>query len=194
MDKNETKSVPFQSDVEAVTAAISISSIALYGTLAVLGLALSVAVGVLVGYAVRRMLYSSADGDFPTTLLSSSITAASANVTSAFVGITGLERGVFCAVAVAAAFILSRAHSEENNLKATVKGLAGYAIAVTLAGALTELLGHGRVFGVSVPFAGDGYVGIFTSPAGGMMICADTAAVTKYITSKRKVQGSVWKR
>ena len=194
MDKNEIISSPFHSEVEAVSAAICISSIALYGALAVLGLALSAAIGVLVGSATRILLKSFAGSDFYPTLLSSSIAAAAANVTSAFVGITGLEHGVFCAVAVAVAFVLNLAHREANNLKATVKEIAIYALAVTLAGALTELLGYGRVFGVSVPFAGDGYVGVFTSPAGGMMICAVTAAVTKYIMNKREVQGSVGKR
>ncbi len=192
VDKNGNyayKKSPLSDIAEAMTAAVCISSVALYGTASALGLALSVLAGVLAAWAVRALIRS--DGGTYPSLLSSSVALSSAYVTTAILGISGLERGVFSASAVAVALILGRmsdgqAMGAKDTFKNTAKGIVFYSSAVLFAGAVCELLGAGRIFGMSVPMAGDGYIGVLNSPAGSMTVCAMVSAVVRYVMNRKK--------
>ena len=183
MDKKEKKEYPAFGMREAVSAAICISSVSLFGASAAAFLTLSVIFGLLAGTVTRMILKNNTACKTSEVLLLSSTSLAAANVASAYLGLAELPRGVFSACAVAAAFILSRA-SEGGTAGSSVKGAFVYALAVTAAGAVAEILGLGQVFGVRLPMADGGYVGVFSTPAGGMMICAVAAAVCKYIMKK----------
>ncbi len=183
MDKKEKMKYPAFGMREAVSSAICISSVSLFGASAAAFLALSVIFGLLAGAVTRMILKNSTVLKTSEVLLSSSTSLAAANVAAAYLGLTELPRGVFSACAVAAAFILNRA-SEDDTAGSSAKGALAYALAVTAGGAVAEMLGLGQVFGVRLPMADGGYVSVFSTPAGGMMICAVAAAVSKYIMKK----------
>ena len=188
MDENKANHSPLTNVRESVTVAICITSVVFYGTAAVFGLALAVAVGVFTDLASRRLFSTSSVREFSSALLSSTIAIVLANITTAVVGIAGLEKGTFCACAIAVTLVLRYTHREKGNLKATSIGVGIYALSVTFAAILTEFLGTGHVFGISIPWAGNGYVNVFNYPAGGMIVSAITAAIAKYMTRERKVK------
>ncbi|MBQ6789099.1 MAG: hypothetical protein IJO81_02795 [Clostridia bacterium] len=192
MDKNEMKKAPFQGMDEAVSAAICVSSVSLFGAWVTVLLALAVTVGILAGAGVRFALGKSTAAKVSAALLSSSAALAAANAASAYVGLDTFPGGVFSACAVAVTFILCRA-GDEKPFRRTATAVLVYSTAVTAAGVVAEVLGSGQLFGARLPW-NDVVVGVFSTPAGGMILCAVIAAVCKYIMKKGEAGISECKR
>lgn len=189
MDKNKTKKHLFHGSGEAVSCAVCISSVALFGAAAATLLALSVVAGTVLYIVTRVMLKGGTVAELSGTLLSSSTALAVSNTASAFLGLAGLPEGVLSACAVAATLILCRTYCD-GQAGSTAGGAFVYFVAVALAGAFAEALGAGQVFGVRLPMTDGALAAVFSTPAGGMMICAVTAAACRYIMKKGRVKMS----
>ena len=192
MDVNEMQKSPFSGTAEGASTAICISSVSLFGAAEASLLALSVTFGVLAGLSARALLKSSAMKDILATLLSLSAALAAANAASAYVGLDTFPGGVFSACAVAVTFILCRA-GDGKSFRRTATAALVYSTAVTAAGVVAEVLGSGQLFGARLPW-NDVVVGVFSTPAGGMILCAVIAAVCKYIMKKSEAVRSECKR
>ncbi|MBR5447749.1 MAG: hypothetical protein IKV40_04920 [Clostridia bacterium] len=174
---------------DTVTAAICISSVALYGGASAVGLVLSAVTGVIFGCAVKLICNSAAYVKLIVAIVSISAAVSASGIISQVLGMTGLMKGVFTACAVGVALTLGNLRWGKIALRSRITATAAYSAAVTVTGVVIELLGKGSVFGMDVPLLGEGQVGIFTGPAGSMIMCAITAAVTKYVVKKTEVCG-----